>query len=527
MSELLFEVYSEEIPSELQEYGAEKLYDTVKAKLKELFHQDIDGKYFFTPRRIGFYLENIPKMLDEKVEEVRGPRITARKEAINGFLKKYNITNISELTKKGEYYHYVKKLEEVKSNQLLKNLLEEVISTFHWPKSMKWGCYQIRWIRPIRSILCIYDNEAIPVQYGHIKAGNITSGRWMLGNEKIQANSFNDYSEQLEKTGVYIFQNQRLQLIKNQAEKICKKLSVQMIEDEKLLKEVANLVEYPYVAVGKIDRHFMKLPKEVLITTLKFHQKYLMTQYNNKELAPYFIIVSNVMTQDNLKTVIAGNEKVLKARLADTEFFYNQDVRTKLIDKFQELKKVMFHHNIGSYYDKIQMIRKVAIDLAGQLKVEEKTVENTTLLIKADLVTEMVKELPELQGIVGYYYALKGGENQEVANAIKEHYLPQGPSDSIPTSYLSIIMALSDKIVTLNSMFRINIKPTGSKDPFALRRAAIGIIRIVSGNHLNIRLKALLEKEVTDFILERVAIMKSKEENIYSIDLRYIEEALT
>ena len=525
MAELLFEVYSEEIPSEMQEYGGEKLYNIVIAKLEELFDQEFSGKYFFTPRRIGFYIENIPKTLNEKSEEIRGPRITAQEQAINGFLKKYNIADVSELTEKGEYYHYVNKLEGKKSNELLKPMLEEVISTFQWSKSMRWGAYQIRWVRPIHSILCVYNSEVIRIRYGHIKASNTTGGCWMIDDKKIQANSFKEYKPQLEEAKVYIFQEQRLQLIKEQAEEICQKLNVQIIEDKELLREVANLVEFPYVVVGKIDKRFMKLPKEALITTLRFHQKYLMTEYIDKKLAPYFIIVSNVMTQDNLKTVAAGNEKVLKARLADTEFFYNQDTSTKLIEKFSELKKVTFHHDIGSYYDKIQVVKEIAINLARQLKVDEKMVENTAMLIKADLVTEMVKELPELQGIAGYYYALNDGESQEVANAIKEHYLPQGPSDPIPTSNLSIIIALSDKIVTLNSMFDISVKPTGSKDPFALRRAAIGIIRIICANHLKLKLKVLLREDVIGFILDRVRIMDSEEKNIYFIDLNYVKNS--
>ena len=528
MQELLFEIYSEEIPSEMQEYGAEKLYNTVKTKLKKLFNQEFEGEYFFTPRRIGFYIENIPKILNEKTEEVRGPKITATAQAINGFLKKYNIADISKLIKKGEYYYYINRLERKNSNELLKPLLEEAISTFQWSKSMRWADYQMRWIRPIHSILCVYNNEVIPVQYGHIKATNATTtGCWMLDDKRIKVNSFKEYKSQLEKAKVYIFQEQRLKLIREQAQKICKKLDIQMIDDQELLKEVANLIEFPYVAVGKIDERFMALPKEALVATLKFHQKYLMTEYADKKLAPYFIIVSNIMTRDNLKTVVAGNEKVLKARLADTEFFYNQDSKTKLIDKFSKLEKVTFHHDIGSYHDKIQMIKDIAINLANQLRVaDEGIVKNTVMLIKADLVTEMVKELPELQGIAGYYYALKDGETDETANAIKEHYLPQGPSDPVPSSYLSIIMALSDKIVTLNAMFNIGIKPTGSKDPFALRRTAIGIIRIICTNKLKLSLYDLLKKDVMDFILDRVKFMDSDEKNLYSIDLKYIKNAL-
>ena len=526
MSELLFEIYSEEIPSELQEYGAEKLYTTVITKLKELFAQEFSGEYFFTPRRIGFYITGIPTILKEKIEDIRGPKVNSPEQALQGFLKKYNITDTSTLIKKGDYYHYVQKLEEKATKELIKALLEDVVSTFNWPKSMKWGSYKIKWIRPIHSMLCMYNGEVVPVQYGHIIASNLTTGRWMLSDEKFQANSFAEYQTNLQKAGVDVFQEQRLESIRKQVEQKTKSLGLNMIEDMRLLKDVANLVESPYVTIGKIDDRFMALPKEVLITTLKFHQKYLMTQHENGHLAPYFIIVSNIMTQDNLETVIVGNEKVLKARLSDAEFFYNQDTSTKLIQKFQELKKVTFHHEIGSYYDKIQTIKQVAIALAKQMRVDEELVERAAHLIKADLVTEMVKELPELQGIAGYYYALKDGENKDIANAIKEHYLPQGPSDPVSNSPLSIVMALADKIVSLNSMFAINIKPTGSKDPFALRRAAIGIIRIICSNKLQLQLKLLLRHDVVDFILDRIDNLAAEENNVYSIDLKYAKEAL-
>ncbi|WPX96834.1 glycine--tRNA ligase subunit beta [Candidatus Bandiella euplotis] len=529
MSELLFEIYSEEIPSEMQEYGAKKLYDMISTKLEELFDHKIIGQYFFTPRRIGFYIESIPTILQAKIEEVRGPKIQAPKNAIDGFLKKYNLTETSELVEKNGYYHFLQKMEGKSTLELLHQLLEEVVATFPWPKSMKWANYQIKWIRPIHSILCVYGGKVIPVKYGHITASNITTGRWMLNEAMIQVNSFSEYQTNLQKAEVEIFQEQRINSIKKQVEQKIANLNVSMIEDHDLLHEVANLVESPYVAIGKIDSKFMQLPKEVLVTTLKFHQKYLMMECGNKELAPYFIIVSNIMTDDGLQTVITGNEKVLKARLSDAEFFYTQDTNTKLIDKFQALKKVTFHHEIGSYYDKIQLIKQVAVDLAKQLQVDQSLVEHTTLLIKSDLVTDMVKELPELQGIVGYYYALKDGETKEVAAAIKEHYLPQGPSDPVVTSNLSILMALADKMVTLNSMFKIGIKPTGSKDPFALRRAAIGIIRIICANQLSLKVHDMLRSDVINFILDRVEILEKEigeGKNAYLIDLCYIKEAL-
>jgi glycyl-tRNA synthetase beta chain len=526
MPELLFEIYSEEIPSEVQKYGSERFYALLQKRLHLLFGLKFTGEYFFTPRRISGYINDIPATIEEKTQEIRGPKMNAPENAVLGFLKKYGVVDISQLTKKEGYYYYTEKLERQHSNQLLQVLLEEIISSFQWPKSMKWGAHRIKWVRPIHSMLCVYNGKVIPFKYGHMTASDTTVGNWMLSNKKIKVSSFNEYKNKLQNASVCIVQHQRILSIYQQVKKICTQLKLSLIEDEGLTKEVANLVEQPNVAIGKIDTKFMKLPKEVLITTLKYHQKYLMLENADKTLAPYFIIVSNVMTEDNLKTVIAGNERVLNARLADAEFFYNQDVSTKLVDKFQKLKKVTFHHEIGSYYDKMQIVLNVALDLSEQLKFDAKTVERTAYLLKADLVTEMVKELPELQGVIGYYYALKDGEDQKVADAVKDHYLPQGPTDHVPTAHLSIIMALADKIVTLNSLFEINIKPTGSKDPFALRRAAIGIVRIICSNHLNLKLKNLLRQDVVDFILDRVEIIEVDKSDTYSINLRYIKEAL-
>ena len=476
MPNLFFEIYSEEIPSEMQELGATRIYYTLVEKLHKLFKMDFNGEYFFTPRRIGLYISEIPDVLCGSDDEIRGPKINAPNKAIEGFLKKYKLSDTSALIKRGEYYFFKEKSVKKDSMGVLKSLIEEIITSFNWPKSMRWGNYEIKWIRPVNSILCLFDKKVIPVKFGHITASNKTQ----VKNNLIVINSFKDYVQECEKEKVHISQDRRLQIIKDQAKKICKQLNISLIEDNNLLKEVSNLVESPYVAIGRIEERFMKLPKEILVSMLKFHQKYLMTEDSNGNLAPYFIVVSNVMTKDNLKTVISGNEKVLRSRLADAEYFYNQDSKTKLIDKFDKLKKVTFHHEIGSYYEKISDVKKIALKLADQLQINDKQkVIHTTLLIKSDLVTEIVNELPELQGIVGYYYALNDNESKDVANAIKDHYLPQGPSDPVPKSLLSILMALSDKIVTLNSMFSINIKPTGSKDPYALRRAAIGIIRII------------------------------------------------
>ncbi|MFQ3306810.1 MAG: glycyl-tRNA synthetase beta chain [Candidatus Midichloriaceae bacterium] len=526
MSELLFEIYSEEVPSAMQEFGSQNLYNKISEDLKDIMNPNSQGECFFTPRRMGFYIKNIKPYIEEKVECIRGPKTTAPEQAINGFLKKYDLDNTNQLIKKEEYFYYEKKHCQKEAKTFIQEVIESVLASFDWPKSMLWGTHKIKWVRPIKSILCVFNKDIIPIHFGHITAQNFTYKNWLITNEKFKITSFDEYHSLLKEAAISIFQNERISLIKKEINNICKNLKCEFIEDQYLLKEVANLVEYPYLAVGKIDKQFMSLPKEVLITTLKFHQKYLMLKDSNNDVAPYFIIVSNVMTDDNLKTVIDGNEKVLRARLADAQFFYEQDTKSKLSEKCENLKKLTFHRDIGDYYQKIISIKEVAFDIANQMNYPQQNIISIIPLLKTDLVTDMVSELPELQGVMGYYYALNDGEKNEIALAIKEHYKPQGPSDNVPHSDLSIIMALSDKIVTLNEMFKIGIKPTGSKDPFALRRAAIGIIRIVCQNKLNIDLTKIIKNNVSAFISERIKILEKEEKNLYNIDFKYIHNSL-
>ena len=524
MSNLLFEIYSEEIPSQFQYYGSNRIYSMIRKKLEHFLKIKIDGTYFFTSKRIGFNIYNIPKNLPGSSIEIRGPKIDSTQKSLEGFLRKYRLKSVVDLVKKDKYYFYTQKSQNQSFEEAIKLIIEEVMITFTWPQSMKWGKYNIKWIRPIYSILCLFDNKVLKVSYGHIVANN----KIYYKDKSCNIDSFEEYKEILQKSYIYIFQEHRLDIIKDQIKNNCHVYNIKMIEDVTLLKEVANLVESPYVAIGRIEKHYMQLPREILITTLKFHQKYFPTEYSNGCLAPYFIVISNSMTNDNLKTVVNGNEKVLRSRLADIQYFYHQDLKTTLRNKVEKLKTLIFHHLIGSYYDVVQNINATALNIAHKLQVINKLkIELISKLIKSDLVTEVVRELPMLQGTAGYYFALHDDEEIDVSHAIKEHYLPQGPKDQVPDKIYSIIFALADKIVLLNLMFRINVRATGSKDPYALRRAAIGIIRIICSNKLDISLVDLLNKDVIYFIQERIFALSNSVHNIYHIDLKYIKSAIT
>ena len=523
MYNLLFEVYSEEIPSEMQHTSSFKIYSDIEKKMSALFNKKLDGNYFYTPNRIGFFILNVPSHAESVSKDIKGPKITADDKAIQGFMRKNSIKNINDMKKLGDYFFYQKTMSSKSPKEEIKSIIEDVLLSFNWPRSMRWGEYPTRWIRPIHYITCLLNEEIIPVKFGHIVAGNQTKFRDRLINVK----SFESYRELSKKENVLIFQEERLKVMLSEVREKCQKHNIFLVEDYSLLKEIANLVEYPYVAIGRIEKEFLDMPREFLVSMLKFHQKYLMTEDENGDLAPFFIIVSNVMTKDNLNTVILGNEKVLKSRLYDARYFYNQDLNYKLIERLEKLKKVTYHHKIGSYYKIVTDIKNTALNIAEQISFQDKyKVCRASLLLKSDLVTEIVSELPDLQGIAGYYYALKDNESPDIASSIREHYLPQGPNDKVPTSNLGIIMSLADKIIKLNSMFSINIKPTGSKDPYALRRAAIGIIRIICSNKIQINLKHLISQEVENFIKERVEVLSKDKKNIYDIDLKYINESI-
>lgn len=357
---------------------------------------------------------------------------------------------------------------------------------------MRWGSGDTVWVRPLHSILCIFDGKIVPVEFAGVKAGSVTYSHRFLSPKAITISKAGDYESALRSAKVIANRDERKAEIKKQMEKAAKGFSVK--DDEYLLEEVTGLVEWPVVLMGNIDKQFMDLPPEVLSTVMKKHQKYFSLADKSGKLAPHFLTVANMEAKDGGKAIVAGNERVLRARFSDARFFWDQDRKKKLDEWAAGLKDVTFHAKLGTVADKVARIEALALQLADYAKADKKLVQQAACLCKADLVTGMVGEFAELQGVMGRYYALAQGEKPEVADAVRDHYKPQGPTDSVPSSPVSICVALADKLDTLVSMFAIGEKPTGSKDPFALRRAALGIIRIILENNLRLPLMPLLDE---------------------------------
>lgn len=501
MPELLLELFSEEIPAKMQEPIMESFFASLSNALKEHIGTESKGEYWVTPRRMGCVFYDVPDHTKASKEEVRGPKINAPKTALDGFLKKYNL-NKEQLSQREEYYFVEINKESSLSSQILPEIISQVINKLVWPKSMKWGKSKVKWVRPLHGLLCLFNQKILPVKFGHLTASNTTYGhRFLSKDASISVTDFTDYKTKLEKNSVILSPSQRKEIIIGQIKEILKDKNLILIEDNDLLNEIAGLVEYPIVMMGEIEQRFMKLPKEVLVITLKHHQRYLMLSNSKMELAPYYIIVSNFLASDGGKEITHGNSRVLKARLSDAEFFYKQDIKKRLDEYSSQLKKLTYHQQIGSVYDKIQDVKALAEKIAIKVNIDKTKVLRATELAKADLVTNMVKEFPELQGTMGYYYALYQKEDMAVAEAIRDHYKPMGPSDSIPVNPVGAVVAVADKIDTLEKMFTIGIKPTGSKDPYALRRAAIGLQRIIKSYNFDLQLEEVINnEEVIEFI---------------------------
>jgi glycyl-tRNA synthetase beta chain len=516
MADFLFECFSEEIPARMQRAAMESLKDAFAKALAEarLEYKSIRG--FVSSRHLAVFISGLPTQQPDISVEKKGPKTNAPQAAIDGFVKSSGLP-LDKLEKrvvgKDEVYFAIAHKKGQPTADALKPISEKILAGFSWPKSMRWGAYDVAWVRPLHSILCLLDSTVIPVQFAHLTASNTTHGHRFLAPSLITIKAPSEYEAALEKAFVIPCPDKRKAKIVELADKAAASKNLQVRKDAGLLEEVMGLVEWPNVLVGTIDDKFMDLPPEVLVSEMRAHQKYFALQNTKGEFSKHFLITSNMTTTDEGKAIIAGNERVLRARLSDGRFFWDQDRTVALAEWNKKLQGVTFHAKIGTVADKVVRVTKLAVEIASSLRGADTTkqssldrhasdaarddsfikqVERAASLCKADLVTGMVGEFPELQGVMGRYYALQQKESAEVADAIRDHYLPLGPDSPVPTAPVSICVALAEKIDTLVSMFAIGEKPTGSKDPFALRRAALGVLRTIFENKLSISLNSIL-----------------------------------
>ncbi len=498
MAELLLELLSEEIPARMQARAAEDLKRLVCDGLndKKLGQYLSEARSFVTPRRLALVIVHLPIRQMDSTEVRKGPRPDAPEEAIAGF--KRSLPKGAKIKKrettKGTFLFASIYSSGQATAEVLPGILEAALADLPWPKSMRWADRQERWVRPLQGILCIFDGKIVLMSFAGIDSGNKTAGHRFLAPKKIAVKGFADYKKKLKTAKVMLDQGERRAEILKQAKQAAARAKLKLKDDPALLDEVTGLVEWPVVLMGRIDDQFMDLPPEVLTTAMRHHLKYLPLLDKAGNPASRFLVVANMTTTDKGKAIVAGNERVLRARLADARFFWDQDRKTPLSARAPRLADIVFHAKLGSLDDKIDRVQALATRLADHVPGADKDrVRSAARLAKADLVTGMVGEFPELQGVMGRYYALADGEHPEVAQAIAEHYAPQGPNDACPTAPVSVALALADKIDTLFWFFAIDEKPTGSKDPYALRRAALGVIRLIVENNLRLPLMEVFE----------------------------------
>ena len=496
--ELLLELLSEEIPARMQARATDDLKRLFCDGLKEAGLEFESAEAFVTPRRLALVVDGIPEKQPDIDEERRGPRADAPVHAVKGF--KGSLPKGAKVekrqTEKGEFFFAVVKQKGFPSDILIGQIVIDVVRKFPWPKSMNWGEGHGPWVRPIHNILCLFGPRAsiaITLEPGRDFRTTETMGHPFLSPKWFAVKNFADYKAKLLAAQVMLDPAERASVIEAEAQKLAKKAKLKLKHDPGLLAEVAGLVEWPVVKMGSIDKAFMDLPPEVLTTVMRHHQKYFALLDKKGKLAPKFIVVANTETKDRGKVMVAGNERVLRARLADAKFFWDQDRKRTLESRVQELAGRVFHAQLGTVMDKVIRVEELASELAESCGANSSDARWAARLCKADLSTGMVAEFPILQGVMGRYHALNDGENADVATAIAEHYGPLGPNDNCPSAPVSIAVALADRIDTLVGFFGIKEFPTGSKDPYALRRSALGVIRLILENDLRINLSGIFE----------------------------------
>jgi glycyl-tRNA synthetase beta chain len=515
MPDLLLELFSEEIPARMQAKAADDLRRMVTDKLvaEGLVYEG--AKAFATPRRLALTVHGIPARQADLKEERKGPRVGGPEAAIAGFLKAAGLSSLDEAQiqrdpKKGDFYVALIEKPGRATLDVLAEILPVIIRTFPWPKSMRWGARSARpgalsWVRPLHAITATFgleteEPDVVKFAIDGIETGQTTFGHRFMAPQAISVRRFEDYEAKLLKAKVVLDPERRKDTILTDAKQLAFAQGFELVEDQVLLDEVAGLVEWPVVLMGSFDEEFLSIPGEVIRATIRNNQKcFVLRDPKTEKLANKFILTSNIEASDGGKAIIAGNERVIRARLSDAKFFYDTDLKTKLEDRLPKFEQIVFHEKLGTQADRIKRIEALAAGIAPLVGADVEKTKRAAHLAKADLLTDVVGEFPELQGLMGKYYALAQGEDVSVAAASEEHYKPQGPNDRVPTDKISIAVALADKLYSLVGFWIIGEKPTGSKDPFALRRAALGVIRVICENNIGLKLLTELDKAATLF----------------------------
>ena len=499
MPDLLFELFSEEIPARMQARAADDLRKMVTDRLVEAGLVYEGAKAFVTPRRLALVVHGVPAKQPDLKEEKKGPRVGAPAGAIHGFLKSAGLGSIDEATvqkdpKKGDFYVALIDKPGRPAIEVLAEFLPVIVRTFPWPKSMRWSAGRLAWVRPLHAIVATFGPETeepdvVAFNVDGIAAGNTTYGHRFLAPDAITVRRFDDYASKLERAKVVIDRERRREIILAEAKNLAFAQSFELVEDQALLDEVAGLVEWPVARIGSFDRAFLSIPDEVIRATIRNNQKcFVLRDPQTGKLVNKFILVANIEAKDDGAAIVAGNERVIRARLSDAKFFYETDLKTRLEDRLPKFKDIVFHEKLGTQWERVERIERLARELAPVVNADVKKTERAARLAKADLLTEVVREFPELQGLMGKYYAEAQGEDEVVAHASEDHYKPQGPRDLVPADPVAVAVALADKIDMLVGFWFEEEKPTGSKDPFALRRAALGVIRLILSNDLRLPL---------------------------------------
>ena len=509
MPDLLLELFSEEIPARMQAGAARDLERLMVGALTDRGYLFEGIKAFAGPRRLTLAIAGLPAKQSDVREELKGPKTDAPQAALDGFLKKTGLTKDQlkvEKTPKGDVYMAVVERKGRETPHVLAEIIPDAMAKLPWPKSMRWKPgLAVRWVRPLHSILCTFDGELVPFSFAGISTGLHTRGHRFLSEGKIEAKRFDDYAQKLKAAHVVLEAEERAAIIFEGVKQAAFVHGLEMIPDEGLLAEVCGLAEWPTVYIGTIQPEFMDVPAEILQTSMRTHQKYFsLRDPKTAKMANRFALVANMIARDGGKEIVAGNERVLRARLSDAKFFWDEDRKVKLADRVEKLKGIVFHAKLGTQFERVQRIEKLAGEIAAKIGADVEKSKRAARLAKADLTSGVVGEFPELQGVMGRYYALHDKEDAAVADAVRDHYKPVGPSDAVPSDKTAIAVALADKLDALTGFFAAGEKPTGSGDPFALRRAALGVIRILLENKVRFPLK--LDKDLLSFFADRLKV---------------------